>query len=478
MIRDFNLVKNIDQTYDTCIVGSGPAGITLALKLADKGINVALLEAGGLDYSAESQNYYECESVGHDAWPEYTRLRYFGGTSNHWSGRCRPFEASDFDKRVINGLPGWPIRYDSIKGYLEEAMTILDLSVSEGFNPINKPLLTSNFYPDEFAKSPPTRFKKKYLNVISEHKNIDCLYNANVVDLTLDSAHQTVKSITIMNSEGYHTDITAKDVVVCLGGIENPRFLLNCDKQIVGGIGNKNGMVGRCFMEHLNVPIGSFLHKDPDDASPMQFFTSDNFCSDRGIGKSNLTMSMVHKIKSYGRTHAIKTFFKNIACNLEIEEKVQFISDFSCPGMGTIGSLVEQAPNLDSRVSLSNAKDNMGLRRAKFDWQIAKYDERTIRSTSVEMAKQFAQANLGNIKLADFILDESLPIKFGHHAHHMGTTRMSEDPKDGVVNTDCKVHDVDNLYIAGSSVFSTGGACNPTMPIVQLSLRLADHLTQ
>lgn len=478
MIRDFNLVKKIDQTYDTCIVGSGPAGITLALKLAGNGMKVALLEAGGLDYSAMSQDYYECESVGHDAWPEFTRLRYFGGTSNHWSGRCRPFEASDFDKRLINGLPGWPMSYNSIEGYLKEAMTILDLNVSAGFTPINKPLLKSNFYPDKFAKSPPTRFNTKYLDVISSHQDIDCLYNANIVDMRLDSSHQTVKSMAIASHEGNHTDITAKDFILCLGGIENPRFLLNCDQQMPGGIGNQNGMVGRCFMEHLNVPIGSFLHKDPEEASPMQFFTDDIFCSDQEIGKSNLSMSMVNKIKSYGRTRAIKTFFKNIACNLEIEEKVQFISDFSCPGMGTIGSLVEQAPNLDSRVSLSKAKDNMGLRRAKLDWKIAKYDERTIRSTAIEMAKQFSQADLGNIKLADFILDKSLPIKYGHHAHHMGTTRMSEDPKYGVVNTDCKVHDVDNLYIAGSSVFSTGGACNPTMPIVQLSLRLADHLIQ
>lgn len=478
MIRNFNRLENIDLIYDICIMGSGPAGITLALKLAGKGLKVALLEAGGLDYSVESQDFYKCESVGHDAWPSFTRLRYFGGTSNHWSGRCRPFEASDFDKRIINGLPGWPIRYGAIERYLEEAMTILDLSISDGFNPINEHLLESNFYPDEFSKSPPTRFKKKYLNEISANPNIDCFYNATVIDLQLDSSHQAVTTVTIANYNGSHAELSAKDFILCLGGIENPRFLLNCDKQMVSGIGNSNGMVGRCFMEHLNVPIGSFLYKDPDKSSPMQFFTNNEFCNSNDLGRSNLTMSMIQNIKSYGRTHTIKTFFKNIACQMEIEDKVQFISNFSCPGMGTIGSLVEQAPNLDSRVTLSKTKDNMGLQRARLDWQIAEYDKRTIRSTAVAMAKEFALANLGNIKLADFILDPSISIKYGHHAHHMGTTRMSEDPKDGVVDANCKLHDLDNLYIAGSSIFSTGGACNPTMPIVQLSLRLADHLAQ
>ena len=478
MLHDFNHLNNIVSKYDTCVVGSGPAGITLALKLAASGDKVLLLEAGELSYSEQSQELYDCESVGHDAWPKYTRLRYFGGTSNHWSGRCRPFETADFQKRTINGLPGWPIRYSELKPYLSEAMKILDLDPQEGFTPINKkPTLKDHFYPDAFAQSPPTRFNSKYIAQITASEKIDCFINATAVDLKLNSSHQTVSHIEVANYNGATVSVKAGRFILCLGGIETPRFMLNCNRQVKTGIGNGSDMIGRCFMEHLNVPIGSFLYREPENFSKLQFFTDDEFCQKSRIGRSNITMSIVSSVKSYGRTKAIKTFFKNLACQMKIEEKVQFISDFKCPGMGNISTLVEQAPNLDSRVRLGNGTDSLGLRKAQLDWQISSYDQNTIRQAAVTMAKQFSTAGLGQIKLADFILDPELAIKFGHHAHHMGTTRMSDDPHYGVVDQNSKVHGLDNLYIAGSSVFSTGGACNPTMPIIQLCLRLADHLT-
>ena len=476
MLFDFNMQTTIDKNYDVCIVGTGPAGITLARKLSKSGSQVALLEAGGTDYSVQSHDFYQCESVGHDAWPQITRLRYFGGTSNHWSGRCRPFDGSDFDRKEVNDLPGWPIQYSALEPYLNEAMEILDLNTEQGFQAINDDLLNNDFRPDAFSRSPPTRFKTKYLSEIESDENIDCFYHATAIDLKLDILRRSVQELKISNYKRNQTSIKADKFILCLGGIETPRFLLNCNKQIAAGLGNSTDMVGRCFMEHLNVPIGSFIYHDLDHTAEMQFYTDDDFVSEKKIGKSNISLGIVSKIQSYGRTRAIKTFFKNLACQMDIEDKVQFISDFKCPGMGNISTLLEQSPNLDSRVSLSEDTDNLGLNRAKFDWRISDYDRNTIREAGVAMAKEFSRAGLGVVRLADFILDGNLDIQFGHHAHHMGTTRMSNDPKYGVVDRNSKVHDLDNLYIAGSSVFSTGGACNPTMPIIQLCLRLADHL--
>ena len=476
MLFDFNMQTTIDKNYDVCIVGTGPAGITLARKLAKSGSRVILIEAGGPDYSEQSQDFYECESIGHDAWPKFTRLRYFGGTSNHWSGRCRPFDSSDFEGQGINGLPGWPIQYSALEPYLKEAMEILDLKPEHGFQAINDDLLNNKFQPDAFSKSPPTRFKAKYLSEIETAKNIDCFYHATAIDLQLDTLKKSVLGLEISNYRNSQATVKAAKFILCLGGIETPKFLLNCNKQIPSGLGNTTDMVGRCFMEHLNVPMGSFIYRDLDNSAPMQFYTDDEFVQEKRIGKSNISLGIIAKVKSYGRTKAIKNFFKNIACQMEIEDKVQFISDFKCPGMGNIGTLLEQSPNLDSRVSLSQHTDSLGLNRAQLNWQINDYDKKTIRETGLAMAKEFSFAGLGVVRLADFMLDENLEIQFGHHAHHMGTTRMSDDPKYGVVDTNSKVHDCDNLYIAGSSVFSTGGACNPTMPIIQLSLRLADHL--
>jgi len=477
MLFDFNLQTDIDKNYDVCVVGTGPAGITLARKLSATGQIVLLLEAGGLDYSKQSQDFYECETVGHNAWPKFSRLRYFGGTSNHWSGRCRPFDSSDFNPREINGLPGWPIRYSGIEPYLDEAMEILDLDKEMGFQPANDDLLKRHFSPDAYAKSPPTRFKGKYLSEIESSKNIDCYYNATAIDMRLDKLHQSITHIKISNYNSFSTTVSAQKFILCLGGIETPRFMLNCNNQISTGIGNSSDMVGRCFMEHLNVRMGSFLYREIDNTAGMQFYTDDAFVNKKAIGKSNITFGIVRQIKSYGRTKEIKNFFKNLACQMEIEDKVQFISEFKCPGMGNIGTLIEQSPNLDSRVSLSKETDSFGLNRTKFDWQINDFDRKTIREAGQAVAIEFARANLGSVRLADFILDDKKEIEFGRHAHHMGTTRMSKDPKNGVVDTNSKVHDLDNLYIAGSSIFSTGGACNPTMPILQLGLRLIDHLT-
>lgn len=477
MINKLSSSKNLLKNYDICIVGTGPAGITLAIELSKKGYKILLLEAGGLEYSEESQDFYECESVGHEGWPKLTRLRFFGGTSNHWSGRCRPFELFDFDRDNINGLPGWPISYAEIAPYLTQAMKIVDLDTNRGFRPVNKSQTMESFSPDSSAQSTPTRFKKKYTRHIQDCGHIACFYDATAVNLSLDRTQQSVKSITVINHSREEFRFTADKYILCMGGIENARFLLNCNQQISTGVGNSTDMVGRCFMEHLNVSLGSFIYKDTEELSGMQFYTQPEFSHRHNIGSSNVTLGIVRQVKSYGRTRAAKDFFKTLACNMDMAEKVQFISNFKCPGMGNISTLMEQSPNKDSRIMLSKKLDKLGLPRAIFDWRINDYDLRTIQIIGSTFAKEFTKAGLGNVKLADFVLARDLSAaRFSRHAHHMGTTRMSRKPEFGVVDENLKVHGTDNLYIAGSSIFSTGGACNPTMPIIQFCLRLSDHL--
>ena len=233
-----------------------------------------------------------------------------------------------------------------------------------------------HFSPDAYTKSPPTRFKGKYLSEIENSKNIDCYYNATAIDMRLDKLHQSITHIKISNYNDFTTTVSAQKFILCLGGIETPRFMLNCNNQISTGIGNSSDMVGRCFMEHLNVRMGSFLYRDLDNTAGMQFYSDDVFVNKNTIGKSNITFGIVRQIKSYGRTKEIKNFFKNLACQMKVEDKVQFISEFKCPGMGNIGTLIEQSPNLDSRVSLSKETDSFGLNRTKFDWQINDFDKR------------------------------------------------------------------------------------------------------
>jgi len=461
------------KQYDVCIVGAGPAGIVLATRLADKDKQVLVLEAGGLGHSEQSQNIYRCTSTARDAWPASNRLRFLGGTSNHWAGRCRPFEAFDFDRESVGSIPGWPIAYSEISPYLEEAMEILDLPQS-GFSSRNSALPGGDFAADTYAHSPPTRFRKKYLDSLKESARIDLYINANAY--ALHESESRISEVSAKSYTGYVHQFEAELFILAMGAIENARFLLNQTETNPYGIGNSSGYVGKCFMEHLNVDLGEWVSKEPDEDKGYTFFTSDGLVSSNNIGRATVNFGIVDEIRSFGRTAAIKTFFKELACDMDVADKVQFIAEFDCPGTGRLTTLMEQSPDSGSYVGLTDEVDSLGLRRAELHWTINDRDRRTIRTVAREIAEAFARAGLGLVRLEDHILNEDVEIPVAPHAHHMGTTRMAAQPEYGVVDRNCKVFDSENLYVAGSSIFSTGGACNPTMPIVQFALRLADHL--
>lgn len=476
MLREFKDESDFARKYDFCVCGAGAAGITLAIRLAQKGARVVLLEGGGLEYSRQSQDILKYESVGLQGWLEFARVRYLGGTTNVWSGRSRPFEESDFAIKTIGDLPGWPISKKEIDVYLKDALEILDIRADNPFAPVeNNPRLKKNFYPDYFALSnPPTRFGKKYLDHLTKSRKIDVFLNANVVDIRLAENLKTISGVTVKNYSGTTTKVRAGKYILCMGGIANARILLNSDSQIKGGIGNHAGLVGRCYMDHLNVPLGRFVMENPP--KQMQFFTNDEFTQSKDIGKSNITFGVVEKVEAYGRTKKIKEFLQKLSCNMGIKDKVQFFAEFNCPGDGIIGTLCEQSPDTSSRIYLGKERDPLGMRRIVHDWRLNARDKKTIRTVAIEIAKQFAEADLGRVQLNEFILDESLDIPVAQHAHHMGTTRMAKRPEHGVVDTNCKVFNTENLYVAGSSIFATSGGASPTMPLLQFSLRLADHL--
>lgn len=481
MIFDFQSPRALPaETYDFCICGTGPAGITLALKLADHGHKVALLEAGGKEHSAQSQEVYNAKSVGLQGWFDFSRLRFLGGTSNHWLGRCRPLDKSDFEYTSSKNIPGWPIVIDEISPYLTEAMQILDLDPDKGFTSTHPPLPDGKFDADAAVFSrPPTRFKKKYETKLVDHENIHLYINSNLVEVKLDADLQSVSGFVIRNYDGKEAQITATNYTLSMGAIENARILLNSDSQIKSGLGNQGDYVGRCFMEHPNITIGEFISNDATHqaiGADFEFYTSDALVQSQQTGKANLTFEVIKTNASHGRTRVIKDFFKTLSCDLGIEDKVSFISRFKCPGTGRIWSLFEQLPTLDSRVYLGEEIDSLGLRQAIVDWKMSAQDYQNVRTISKQIAMSFSDSGLGKVKLEDYILNEEMEIPITQHAHHMGTTRMATVAKDGVVDENCRVFGTNNLYVAGSSVFSTGGGCNPTLSIVQFTLRLANHL--
>ena len=476
MIKDYQTQKDLRDHYDFCIVGAGPAGITLALRLAGNGWRVVLIEGGGREYAPYSQNLYKTASSGLEAYTEETRLRYLGGTSNHWAGRCRPFEPSDFALSPPVNLPGWPIAFSEMERNLPAAMAILDLPLDSGFKTVNAAFNSDEFEADRFLLSPPTRFAQKYAKELNETEGLDVFINCNCVDLDFDKGSGRVIAVVVSDYEGNKERISAKQFILATGAIENARQLLNSQSLAAAGVVTEDSLVGRCFMEHLNIALGTFILNDGESREARQFFTKDAFVVEHHSGKGNVTASLVSSVETYGRMAAIKGFFENLACKAGVAHKIEFISKFNCPGDGELTTMIEQFPNRKSRVSLTQERDELGMRMVNLNWELAPEDRETIKSIGLEVAKCFAEEGLGYVKLDEAVYDVSKPLRVGPHAHHMGTTRMATSPEFGVVDENCKVFGTNNLYVAGSSVFSTAGASNPTMPLLQLALRLADYL--
>ncbi|HTV77161.1 MAG TPA: GMC family oxidoreductase, partial [Steroidobacteraceae bacterium] len=139
---------------------------------------------------------------------------------------------------------------------------------------------------------------------------------------------------------------------------------------------------------------------------------------------------------------------------------------------------LEQAPNPDSRITLGTGRDALGLRQVKVDWRHGELERRTAERFCSYIAADFARLGIGRCRMAPWLLDTKLPISdaLNETFHHIGTTRMADSPQEGVVDPNCAVHGMENLFVAGSSVFPTSGQANPTFTIVALALRLADRL--
>lgn len=488
MLFDFNEAwpRLAEAKYDVCVCGTGPAGLTIARKLAANGKKVLLLEAGGLAYSDESQRHYRGKNVGRTYWLETSRLRYLGGSSNHWGGLAALQDPISYEPHESFGLPGWPISHAEVVSRLDEAREIVDI-VGQDLTPAKFPGFDSpSFDRYVFAISPPTRFFEKYGSEIRQSQQIDAFYNANVVDIKLSDNLARVSSLRVQNYNGKIIDVSAPWYVLALGGIENVRLLLNSNRQVPAGIGNHSDLVGRCFMESLNVPIGRFLVTDlnfwrGDKGVPL--VPSEALMRQRGIGNGSVSfepnISEATAFRSYGRLRVLREFMHQTGCMTPaVMNLARKYIDFNCPGDGVIGSIIEQEPNPKSRVSLTDDTDSFGLRRVQMDWQLCDEDLKTIRVLSIESAKEMARLNIARVQLAPFILDTNLEIPASGFGHHMGTTRMSTDPRYGVVDENCRVHGLQNLYIGGSSVFSKCGGHNPTLTIVLMSLRLGEFLSK
>ncbi len=497
--RQLEQAHTIDA--DICIIGAGAAGITMAREFIGSTTRVALIESGGLAYDDKSQSLYEGDNVGLPSFDvNVNRLRYFGGTTNHWAGHCRPLDAIDFEKR--NWIPhsGWPISRRELDPYYLRAQPIVGLGPYEyenldfWQNEINLP----NLQFDEnrlstvvYNQSPPTRFGQAYRSELKTAPNIGVYLNANVLEILSNNNGRKVTGLKLACIDGPTFSATAKIFVLATGGMENARILLLSDSVHTKGLGNENGLVGRYFMDHillrpgadislsdpnLNVSLYSALHRVHQSrmfailASPEALLRKEKL--------NNFRIHLLHRKPAYpaplGR---VMSRLDKVGGSDDPESGLEG-HELRKAGRDAISlhMVLEPTPNPDSRITLSSKTDLFGQRKIDVNWQLDQKDLSMAYRAMELAALEFGRLGFGRAYGAIFADAAHWPGNLEAGRHHCGTTRMTDDPKTGVVDHNCKLNAVSNLYIAGSSVFPTIGYANPTLSIVALALRLADHV--
>jgi choline dehydrogenase-like flavoprotein len=498
--------NRLTQTFDACVIGTGPAGITLARQLASHGLDVALMEGGGLSFTGESQDLYLGENVGIVYDPlDVPRLRYFGGSSNHWGGRCRVLDASDFESHPYLPLSGWPFGKAELDRYAVETDAILDLPPAAAVPDEPIAQAEERFVGMRFRRSEPvTRFGLKYEDELAASDRITVVLNANLVDLRLDETGRTVTAARFRTLEegdpGF--TVTARAYALCAGGIENPRLLLNFRSQIPVGIGNEHDLVGRYFCEHPHFRIGEILYERPiPEAEAADRFLAPTPEYLARHGSVNFALHIEPRVQAPLSLAA--ELVRSIPCAASFTERLaeQVLGrPLYCEARGLgayraqaegrqawwadVRITAEQTLLPDSRVMLAEERDALGLQRPRLDWRLSELDFASQRTAVYELGAHYIEQGLGRVRLRDWLAVDSPVVpdkdeghRIGGH-HHMCSTRMSNDPREGVVDRNCRVHSVSNLYIGGSSVFATPGHANPTYTIVQLALRLGDHIAE
>ncbi|HVX51618.1 MAG TPA: GMC family oxidoreductase [Chitinophagaceae bacterium] len=497
-----NIEDNSVIEGDICIVGAGAAGISMALDWMNTPYKVILLEGGGFDYDPQVQDLYAGKTTGQKYFPLVScRLHYFGGTTGHWAGYCSPFDEIDFKKRDWIPLSGWPITRKDLDQYYAKAQPLVDLGPYDysveywqkqfsNYIPLN--INSGVIWNKMWQFSPPTRFGTKYRDTIVKAKNIHLYTYANVVDITANSNVTAIDHVTVKNFAGKQHTVKAKQFVLACCSIQNARILLASNKQATKGLGNDNDNVGRHFMEHIEIKSGELWLDKPDS---LDLYMND-FVTTKARAELAVTAEKQEEYKILNGTMSLSPLqeakhFKSMieSWSNDVKKNEQLFKSFDdsakkTPGKKTTNSFelftrIEQAPNPDSRVTLDTEKDALGMPRAQLHWVLTQLEKRSIRKIHELIGQEVGKTGAGRVKLLEYLWDEkdeSWPRFTGGGWHHMGTTRMSDNPKTGVVDANCKVHGIANLHIAGASCYATAAAPNPTLTVIALTLRLSNHL--
>ncbi|HZY20173.1 MAG TPA: GMC family oxidoreductase [Ramlibacter sp.] len=491
---------------DLCIVGGGPAGITLALSLSGKGLSVLLLEAGERPKDAKAQALYAGElAPGRPhAPPHLHRLRGLGGTSAGWDGRCVPLDAIDFEVRPHVPHSGWPISHEGLLPYYARAHAWVeagrfDYDARNVLPPAPAPLsrLEGDVLRSHLLErySGPTDFGRRYQRRLELASDVRVLCGAHCTAVRLEPGGRNVRALDVATLGGNRFHVSARVVVLATGALETARLLLNSDDVVPQGVGNQLDVVGRYYQSHLAGQVGTLALRGmpahvpaddelaPDGTACRRRFALDP-AQQRRHGLLNAAARVQRREQPTARPawvrQALGLAREPIDAASRLAARLRQQTPASPPPRAGLGLHVqaEQQPLASSRVQLSEQTDALGMRRLKLDWRYCLADILSVARTLDLVAQELGRTGAGRFTYERDQLEEDLLAHGPAPGHHIGTARMGRDVRTSVVDPDCRLHLVGNLYVAGSAVFPTCGQADPTLTVLALTLRLADRLTR
>jgi choline dehydrogenase-like flavoprotein len=496
---------------DLCIIGGGAAGLTIARSLCGKGRRIVVLESGGLKFERAAQRLSRGITAGDPYEPlDLCRVRQYGGSTGRggWGGWCKPLGADDFKSLTGMPLAGWPFDHATLAPYVMRAAQYLGLPALDADS--DNPRLfeaSAALFSEPCLLAPRSDFSRPWEASFGGDACLSLLLHATALTLQTNEARDRVVSVQAAGRSGTRFTISAHQFVLAGGGIENARILLLSE-----GLGNRSDCVGRYFMEHPRLSWGALQVNNngqqitpfdptsgglafgpPDERSRGRYFGialrpekraelgilgSRTWIRPQVAGADNeggealrylsfwmrrgrLHPSLLRQAQKMAR-HPIDTCQ---AAMMRLRRRRGMASRYC------FETILEQEPQSSNRVTLDRERDAFGLQRARLEWKVGPLVHRTLRCVQETITEE--------MRLLGF--DCSAPVeeeapRFTWVRHHMGTTRMSEDPHTGVVDPNCRVHGTSNIFVAGSSVFPTGGNDMPTLTILALAIKLAVHL--
>lgn len=522
-----------EDSLQVCVLESGGSDLDPSLESLYSG------EIGGLPYA-------RLETTRGWGFGGTSQLWDFEIGSGGPGWQCRPLDEWDFLVRDWIPYSGWPFDLESLVPYYRRAQEVCGLGPFQyevGYSRGDGETAWQAFRPVVFQYGPSRLFWDTYRAEIGVAQNVHVYLGAVTTGFEASRTGDRVIRVRGRRSGGEAFYVAARVFVMAAGGIENARLLLLSDDVRPGGLGNEHDLVGRYFMEHPHVRTGIFLPSESGDSripdqtirsignAPVATWlapTAETLALERlpsfGLKLVPLRstartryLAMRRPLSAGGRS--LKGFITALQRGQLPERPLADLAGIlgDLGGVGaavstrlrwrmneTIRSLraglgrperdhqvqgvdvmVEQIPNPDSRVMLSDRVDGLGSRQVRLDWKVRSEDRRALVRIQEILDEEMRRLGMGRTyrgsdadRYSRVLGLAPLDRGLGGGHHHMGTTRMHTDPRRGVVDPTCRVHSLSNLFVAGSSVFPTGGFANPTLTVVALALRLADHLKE